>query len=54
MKKQETKRTCVIDETVEECSWTLTIEKERTLAVFERKILPEICEPVKGNELWRI
>jgi hypothetical protein len=35
-------------------SWTLTVEEERALAAFERKILREICGPVKGNELWRI
>jgi len=35
-------------------SWTLTVEEERTLAVFERKILRKICGPVKENELWRI
>jgi hypothetical protein len=35
-------------------SWTLTIEEERALAVFERKILRNIYEPVKENELWRI
>jgi len=31
-------------------SWTLTTEKERALAVFERKIYG----PVTENELWRI
>jgi len=35
-------------------SWTLTMEEERALAVFERKILREIYGPVKENELWRI
>jgi hypothetical protein len=35
-------------------SWTLTMEEERALAVFERKILWEIYGPVKENELWRI
>jgi len=35
-------------------SWTLTMEEERTLAVFERKILRKIYGPVKENELWRI
>ena len=35
-------------------SWTLTMEEERTFAVFERKILQKIYEPVKENELWRI
>jgi len=35
-------------------SWTLTMEEERALAVFERKILPKIYGPVKENELWRI
>ena len=35
-------------------SWTLTMEEERTLAVFERKILQKIYGPVKENELWRI
>ena len=35
-------------------SWTLTVEEERALAVFERKILWEIYGPVKENELWRI
>jgi hypothetical protein len=35
-------------------SWTLTTEEERTLAVFERKILRKIYGPVKENELWRI
>jgi len=35
-------------------SWTLTVEEERALAVFERKILRKICGPVKGNGLWRI
>jgi len=35
-------------------SWTLTIEEERALAVFERKILRKIYGSVKENELWRI
>ena len=35
-------------------SWTLTMEEERALAVFDRKILRKIYGPVKGNELWRI
>ena len=35
-------------------SWTFTMEEERALAVFERKILRKIYEPVKENELWRI
>ena len=35
-------------------SWTLTMEKETALAVFERKILRKIYGPVKENELWRI
>ena len=35
-------------------SWTLTMEEERALAVFERKILRKIYGPLKGNELWRI
>jgi hypothetical protein len=30
------------------------MEKERALAVFERKILRKIYGPVKENELWRI
>ena len=30
------------------------MEEERTLAVFERKILRKIYGPVKENELWRI
>ena len=34
-------------------SWTLTMEEERVLAVFERKILRKIYGPVKENELWR-
>ena len=32
-------------------SWTFTMEEERALAVFERKILQKIYEPVKENEL---
>jgi len=35
-------------------SWTLTMEEERALTIFERKILREIYGPVKENELWRI
>jgi len=35
-------------------SWTLTMEEERALAVFERKILRKIDGPVKENELLRI
>jgi hypothetical protein len=35
-------------------SWTLTMEEERALAVYERKILGKIYGPVKENELWRI
>ena len=35
-------------------SWTLTMEEERALGVFERKILRKIYGPVKKNELWRI
>jgi len=35
-------------------SWTLTMEMERALAVFERKILRKIYGPVRENELWRI
>jgi len=35
-------------------SWTLTMEEERALAVFERKILRKIYGPVQENELWRI
>ena len=35
-------------------SWTLTMEEERALAMFERKILQKIYGPVKENELWRI
>jgi len=35
-------------------SWTLTMEEERALAVFERKILRKIYGPVKENESWRI
>jgi hypothetical protein len=34
--------------------WTLTVEEERVLAVFERKILRKIYGPVKENELRRI
>jgi hypothetical protein len=35
-------------------SWTLTVEEERALAVFERNILRKIYGPMKENELWRI
>jgi hypothetical protein len=35
-------------------SWTLTVEEERALAVFGRKILRKIYGPVKENELWNI
>jgi hypothetical protein len=35
-------------------SWALTMEEERALAVFERKILRKIYGPVKENKLWRI
>ena len=35
-------------------SWTLTMEGDRALAVFERKIMREIYGPVKENDLWRI
>jgi len=35
-------------------SWTLTMEEERALAVFGRKVLRKIYGPVKENELWRI
>ena len=35
-------------------SWTLTMEEERALAVFERKILRKMYGPVKENQLWRI
>jgi hypothetical protein len=34
--------------------WTLTVEEERALAVFERKILRKIYGAVKENQLWRI
>jgi hypothetical protein len=34
--------------------WTLTVEGERVLAVFERKILRKKYGPVEENELWRI
>ena len=33
--------------------WTLTMEEERALAVFERKILRKIYGRVKENELWK-
>ena len=32
----------------------LTMEEERALAVFERKILRKIHGPVIENELWKI
>ena len=35
-------------------SWTLTMEEERALALFERKILQKIYGRVKENDLWRI
>ena len=35
-------------------SWTLTMEEEKALAVFERKMLRKIYGPVKENELFRI
>jgi hypothetical protein len=35
-------------------SWTLTVEEERILAIFERKNLRKIYGPVKENELWRV
>ena len=35
-------------------SWTLIMEEERTLAVFERKLMRIIYRPVKENELLRI
>jgi len=35
-------------------SWTLTVEEERALSVFERKILRKIYGPVKVNGLWGI
>jgi hypothetical protein len=35
-------------------SWTLTVEEERTLAIFERKTLRKICGPVRDNELERV
>ena len=35
-------------------SWTLTMEEERVLAVFERKILRKIYGPMKENKLWKI
>jgi hypothetical protein len=35
-------------------SWTLTMEEERALVVFERKILWRIYGPLKENESWRI
>jgi hypothetical protein len=35
-------------------SWTLTMQEERALAVFEKKILRKIYGPVKENELFRI
>jgi hypothetical protein len=35
-------------------SWTLKMEEERALAVFERKVLRKIYGAVKENEMWRI
>jgi hypothetical protein len=35
-------------------SWTLTVEEERILAIFERKMLRKIYGPVEENELWRV
>ena len=35
-------------------SWTLTMEEERALAVFERKFLRKIYGPEKENDLRRI
>jgi hypothetical protein len=35
-------------------SWTLTMEEERALTLFERKILRKMCGPVTENEIWRI
>jgi hypothetical protein len=35
-------------------SWTLSMEAERALAVFKRKILRKIYGPVKESKLWRI
>ena len=35
-------------------SWTLTMEEETALAIFEREILRKIYGPVKENGLWRI
>jgi hypothetical protein len=35
-------------------SWTLTVEEEKILAIFERKILRKIYGPVEENELWRV
>jgi hypothetical protein len=35
-------------------SCTLSMEEERALAVFEKKILRKKYGPVKENELWRI
>jgi len=35
-------------------SWILTMEEERALAVFERKILRKMYGPAKENGLWRI
>ena len=34
-------------------SWTLTMEEERALVVFERKILRKMYGPLKENKLWR-
>ena len=35
-------------------SWALTMEEERALEVFEKKILRKIYGPVKKKGLWRI
>jgi hypothetical protein len=35
-------------------SWTLAMEEERALAVFERNILRRIYGPVKENKSWRV
>jgi hypothetical protein len=34
--------------------WTLTVEEESVLTVFERKILRKIYGPVKEKDLWII
>jgi hypothetical protein len=34
--------------------WTLTVEEETALTVFERKVLRKIYGPVKENESWTI